>query len=63
MCDYDYQLLKIKDACKIYGFSPNKMKQVAVDAHADMRVGRSWRIHNPTLDAYFESLLKRGVTA
>lgn len=52
----DSYLLTTKEACSRYGFGASKMRQIAKEAGAEVKVGRAYRLRRSRLDEYFDSL-------
>jgi len=46
----------VEEACDRYGFGRNKIREIASDAGAVIKLGRSVRINFTILDHYFDSL-------
>ncbi len=46
----------VESACARYGFGRNKLREVAEDAGAVIKLGRSVRINFTIMDAYFDAL-------
>lgn len=47
---------KLEPACMRYGVGKNTMRKIAEDAGAVVRVGKSYLINVPKVDAYMDSL-------
>lgn len=47
---------RIEQACKRYGIGKSSMRQVAEDAGAVIRVGKSYLINFTKVDAYMDSI-------
>ncbi len=52
----DVKVGTVESACARYGFGRNKLREVASDAGAIIKLGRSVRINFTVLDAYFDAL-------
>jgi hypothetical protein len=46
----------IESACRRYGFGRNKMRKIASDAKAVIKIGRCVRVNYAAVDHYFEML-------
>ena len=50
------KLGSLDDACARYGFGRNKMRQIAENAGAVVKIGRCVRLNFAVLDKYFDEI-------
>lgn len=47
---------RIEQACERYGIGKTSMRQVAADAGAEIKIGKSYLINFTKVDAYMDSI-------
>lgn len=51
-----YKVTDNKQACERYGIGKTSMRQVAADAGAEIKIGKSYLINFTKVDAYMDSI-------